>query len=73
MTPRQLLQNSATCIDLVFTNQPHLIMENVVHSSISSTCHHQIVFAKLNLKVEYSPPYKRVFWDYSGTDKVSIN
>ena len=72
-TPTHLLQNSATCIDLVFTNQPHLVMESGVHSSLSSTCHHEIVFAKLNLKVEYPPPYERIFWDYSRDDKVSIN
>ena len=48
-------------------------MESGVHSSLSSTCHHEIVFAKLNLKVEYPRPYERVFWDYSRADKVSIN
>ena len=46
-------------------------MESGVHSSLSS--HHEIVFAKLNLKVEYPPPYERVFWDYSRADKASIN
>ena len=45
-TPTRLLQNSATSI---FTNQPHLVMESGVHSSLSSTCHHEIVFSKLNL------------------------
>ena len=72
-TPTHLLQNSVTCIDLVFTNQPHLVMESGVHSSLSSTCDHDIVFAELNLKVEYPPPYERVFWDYSRADKVLIN
>ena len=48
-------------------------MESGVHSSLSSTCHNEIVFAKLNLKVEYPPPYERVFWDYSRADKVSTN
>ena len=72
-TPTHLLQNSATCIDLVFTYQPHLVMESGVHSSLSSTCHHEIVFAKLNLKVEYLPPYESVFWDYSRAGKASIN
>ena len=48
-------------------------MESGVHSSLSSMCHHEIVFAKLNLKVEYPSPYERVFWDYSRADKVSIN
>ena len=48
-------------------------MEIGVHSSLSSTCHHEIVFAKLNLKVEYPPLYERVFWYYSRADKSSIN
>ena len=43
-TEAHQLQNSATCIDLVFTNQPHLVMDSVVHSSLCSMCHHQIVF-----------------------------
>ena len=33
-TPAHLLQNSVTCIDLVFTNQPYLVMESGVHSSL---------------------------------------
>ena len=72
-TPTHLLQNSATCIDLAFTNQPHLAMESGVHSSLSSMCHHEIVFTKLNLKVEYPPPYELVFWDYSRANKASMN
>ena len=55
-TPAHLLQNSATCIDLAFTNQPHLVMESGVYSSLSSTCHYEIIFARLNMKVEYPPP-----------------
>ena len=50
-SPIHQIQNSATCIDLVFTNQPHLVRQSGVHSHLSSTCHHEIVFAKL--KVEY--------------------
>ena len=38
--PTHLLQNSVTCVDLVLTNQPHLVMESGVHNSLSSTCHH---------------------------------
>ena len=67
-TSTHLLQNSAICIDLVFTDQSHLVMGNGVHSSLSSTCHRGIVFARLNLKVECAPPYERIFWDYSRVD-----
>ena len=72
-TPKDLLQNSATCIDLVFTNQPHLVMERDVHGSLSSTSHNEIIFAKLNLKDKYPPPYERIFSDHSRAGKVSVN
>ena len=48
-------------------------MKNGVHSSLSSMSRHEIVFEKLNLKVEYPLPYERVFWNYSRADKISIN
>ena len=35
--------------------------------------HNPIVFGKLNLKVEYPPPYERIFWDYCRAGKVSMN
>ena len=72
-TPKDLLQNSATCIDLVFTNQPHLVMERGVHGSLSSTSHNEIIFAKLNLKDKYPPPYERIFSNHSRAGKVSVN
>lgn len=56
-TPRHLFQISATCIDLVFANQPHLVMKIGVPSLLCRTCQHQIIFAKLNLKVKYPPAY----------------
>ena len=71
--PVHLLQNSAACIDLVFTNQPQLVIESGIHSSLCSTCHHQIVSVKLNLKIEYLSLYERIFWDYSRAGKASIN
>ena len=48
-------------------------MESGVHSRQSSTCHHETVFTKLSLIVEYPPPYERIFCDYSRADKDSIN
>ena len=39
-------------------------MESGVHSSLHPNCHHQIVFAKINLKIYYPPPYKRKIWHY---------
>ena len=52
------------CIDLIFTNQPTLIMESGVHSSLHSNCHHHIPFAIFNLKTHYPPPYEGEVWHY---------
>ena len=57
--PTHLLENSSSCIDLIFTSQPNLVVKSGVHSSLHPNCHHQIVFAKFNLMISYLPPYSR--------------
>ena len=56
--PTHILPNSFSCTDLIFTNQPNLETESGVYPSLHPKCRHQIVFAKLNLKVEYTPLYE---------------
>ena len=62
--PTHILNSSSSCIDLIFTSQPNLVMESGIHSSFHSNCHHQIVFAKFNLSIFYPPPYERTVWYY---------
>ena len=40
-------------------------MESRFHSSLHENCHHQIVFAKFNLKVLHPPPSKRKIWHFN--------
>ena len=54
--PKHVSNTSSSCIDLIFTSQPNLITDSGVHSSLHPNCHHQIVFAKLNLYIAYLPP-----------------
>ena len=61
--PTHILQNSSSCIDLIFINQNNFIMDSGVHASLHPNCHHQIVYAKLNLKIEHPPLYERFVWD----------
>ena len=51
--------DSLSCIDLIFTIQPNLVMESGVHSSLHANCHHHIEFAKFSLKIHYPPPYEQ--------------
>ena len=52
------------CIDLIFNSQPNLLIASGVHSSLHPICHHQIIYAKLNLDVVYLPPNEREVWHY---------
>ena len=72
-TPPHILPNSSTCIDLIFVDQPNMIMNSGVHSSLHPNCHHQIVFAKINLKIKYPPPYERIVWNYNKANVECIN
>ena len=68
-TLTHILQNSDTCIDLVFTKEPHLVMESGVDSFPCSKCYHQFVFAKVNLKLEYLLPYERKHLNYNKAER----
>ena len=58
----------SSCIDLIFCSQHNLIQISGAHASLFEHCHHQIVYAEVNFKVFYPPPYKRKIWDYSNAD-----
>ena len=64
--PTHILNSSTSCIDLIFTLQPDLVMESGIHSSLDSNCHHHIVFAKFNLCIFYPLPYERTVWHYES-------
>ena len=55
---------SSSCIDLIFTSQANLINESDVGPSLHPNSHHQIIFAKFNLKIHCPPPYFRDIWHY---------
>ena len=51
--PPHILESSASCIDLIFTNQPNIVMDSGVHLSLHNK------YSKLSLIIEYPPPYIR--------------
>ena len=62
-----------SCIDLMFCSQPNLIQNSGTYASLFERCHHQIIFAEINFKVFYPPPYKKKIWDYKNADVNKIN
>ena len=61
----KILESSSSCIDLIFSTLPNMVLESRVHHSLHQNRHHQIIFAKFNLKVYYPPRYERTIFYYS--------
>ena len=67
-----ILDNSKSCIDLIFTLQTNMVMDSGVHPSLHSNCQHQIIYAKFDLKVFYPPPYERTGWYFPRANSDHI-
>ena len=50
-----------------------MVAKSHVFPSINQRCLHQIVFAKVNIKIFYPPPYTRRIWDHNNTNHEAIN
>ena len=46
--PTHILQHSSSCIDLIFVNQPNLVIDSGIHPPLHQNCHHQVIFCKLD-------------------------
>ena len=55
--PTNILQNLLSCIDLIFTDQPNLVIKSRIKLSLHENCHHQITYANFNLQIIYPPSY----------------
>ena len=70
--PTHIWRNSLSCIDLISTDQPSLVVDSGVHHKLDENCHHQITFYKLDLKTVYPPPYESLVWDFKRADVNAI-
>ena len=66
--PTHILQNSASCIDLIFTSQPNLSVKLGTQSSLHPNCHHQLIYTKFNIEVIYPPLYPGEVWHYQDSN-----
>ena len=62
--PIHILNNSFLCIDLRFNSPPTLLIESGVHPPLHPSCHHQIIFAKFDLDIDYLSHYEREICHY---------
>ena len=57
-----------SCIDLVTTDQPNLVLDCGTRASLDSFCHREITYCKVNFNIPPPPPYKRKIWHYDRTN-----
>ena len=61
-----------SCIDLIVTDQPNLILDSGTRASLDPKCHHQLIYCKINFKIPPPPPSERKTWHYhrANTDAI---
>ena len=57
-----------SCIDLIFTDQPNIVLESGTRPSLDNYCHHQLTYCRINVKIPPPPPYQRKIWKYDRAD-----
>ena len=61
-----------SCIDLIISDQPNLVLDSGVRPSLDPTCKHQITFCKINFSIPPPPTYSRKLWQFSRADSSLI-
>ena len=61
-----------SCIDLIICDQPNLVIDSGIRSSLDNTCKHQITFCKLSIRTPSIPPFKRLVWFYDKANRELI-
>ena len=61
-----------SCIDLVVTDQPNLILNSGTRASLDSFCHHQIIHCKVNFRIPPHPPFERKIWHFNRANSAAI-
>ena len=70
--PTHIVNNSTSCIDLIFCTNTNVISKRGVDVSIFERCHYNIIVGKTDIFVPLPPPYLREVWDYSETNAENI-
>ena len=61
-----------SCIDLVITDQPNLILDSGTRVSLDPYCHHQIIYCKVNFRIPPPPSLDRKSWHFSRANLAAI-
>ena len=70
--PTHIINNSSSCIDLIFASNPNVICNLCIKLSLLDKCHHNLIFGELNFMISLPPTYKRQVWDYKKAEMQQI-
>ena len=70
--PTHIVNNSMSCIDLIFCTNTNVISKHGVDVSIFEKCHHNIIFGKTDIRVPLPSAYVREVWDYRKANAENI-
>ena len=62
-----------SCIDLILSDQPNIVLDSGVRPSLDPTCKHQITFCKINFSIPSPPAYNRKIWQFKKANSPSIS
>ena len=70
--PTHFTNNSSSYTDLIFTSNSSIIVDSSIEKSLCSSCHHDIIYGKINFRVPLPPPHFRTIWDYKKSNASFI-
>ena len=70
--PTHIVNNTFSCIDLIFCNNQNLISGYGFGLSIFEKCHHNTIFGKIKIHIPLPPSYVREVWNYSKANIKNI-
>ena len=59
--PTHFTNNSSSCIDLIFTSNPSILVDSGTEKFLSNICHHDIIYGKINLESLFLHHISRLF------------
>ena len=61
-----------SCIDLIVTDQPNIILDSGTRASLDPFCHHQIIYCKVNFRIPPPTPFERKIWHFNRANTAAI-
>ena len=70
--PTHYSENSASLLDLIITDSPHMFLTSGVSPPLANL-DHCTIYGTLDIKLHRSKAFKRTVWDFKSADKEKLN